>query len=178
MPNHATNGNEGLSSMEKIAHEIIKDLKEKYNISRVDYYVSALGNGIATSGIGKVFKESYKTQIIGIEPKECPTFYYTKRNEKRPENKEFTHKLYGTGSGNSGYDFPILNNYLNSIDEVRLVEEQEWINTTLQLQDFEGKFVGHTSAACFSEACKIAREKENKNKIIVIIFYDANWKYL
>lgn len=173
MPNHATDGTAGLHSMEKIAHEIIAELK-KGNI-RVDFHVTALGNGIATSGVSKVLKKEYGTKIIGVEPKECPTFYHTKRKEKRPKNDEFTHRLYGTGSGDSGYDFPILDSYLDDIDDISLVSEKEWAEAMLRLQDCEGKFVGHTSAACFVEACKIA--KANRKKNIVIIFYDADWKY-
>jgi cysteine synthase A len=175
-PNHATNGQRGQVSMEKIAHEIINDLNQ-LNVHRVDYHISALGNGIATSGVAKVFKEKFNTQIIGIEPEECPTFFYTKKNMERPKSIEYTHKLYGTGSGDSGYEFPILNDCLSDIDVIELVSEDEWRGTMLQLQDLEGKFVGHTSAACFHEACKIAKKEENNNKIIVIIFYDADWKY-
>ena len=50
-PNHAKNGAHSIKSMENIAMEIIEELSNVHKIQKVDYFVSALGNGLTTKGM-------------------------------------------------------------------------------------------------------------------------------
>jgi len=176
-PNHDLAGEACLGTMEVIATEIIEKLKSK-RVYHIDYFVSALGNGLSTKGIGNVLKSRCKSIIVGMEPTEAPTVYY-KRNvsETKPSTYGSTHGLIGTGPGDTGFPFPIMDSYVDQIDQFLLVQETDWQKTSIKLADYEGKFVGHTSAACVFAALEIAK-KAQKKSIIVTIFYDSDWKYL
>lgn len=176
IPNHAAQNDMNFQSMQNIGDEIIQNMPS--DIKNVDFFISALGNGLTTKGIGSSLKKQYELKIIGVEPKECPTFFYKKLNNEIKHNKEFTHKMYGSGTGDiEDFDFPILKNFLSCIDDIKLVSECEWKNALQKLEDYEGKFVGHTSAACFFTALKLADDINNKDKVFVIVFYDSDWKY-
>lgn len=178
IPNHALEGDESIATMKNIANEIIDELSTR-GIDRINYFVSALGNGLSTKGMGSVFKERFdKLVLVGMEPAESPTVYLRRHTDvKRPDNYGETHGLIGTGPGDTNVSFPIMESYVDKIDDFVLVEKKDWEDVSVKLADYEGKFVGHTSAACVYAALQIA-EKAPRNSIIVTVFYDSAWKYL
>lgn len=178
LPNHSYFGETSINSLAKIAEESIDKLNSQYNVDRLDYFITALGNGLSTAGICERLKERYKDniQFVGIEAADSPTVYITKHPEmKLPTTIGKTHGLIGTSPGMDPTKFPIMYSYSSKLDRIDLVEEENWINAGLQLENFEGKFVGHTSAASFYKAMEIAQNESNKN--ILIMFYDPAWKY-
>lgn len=177
LPNHSHFGEISINSLAKIAEESIDKLKSQYNVGRLDYFITALGNGLSTVGICERLKKEYDhIHFVGIESADSPTVYLTKHPEiKLPTTIGKTHGLIGTSPGLDPSIFPIMDGYSSKLNEIDLVEEKNWINAGLQLENYEGKFVGHTSAASFYKAMEIAKNESNKN--ILIIFYDPAWKY-
>lgn len=177
LPDHSNHGDKCLNSMGNIANEMIEQLSNN-GIAKADYFVSALGNGLTTKGIGQVLKRKYKKlKIVGMEPDESPTIYLEAKHLQKPQTYGRTHGLIGTGPGNSNFLFPIINSYKDQINIFTQVKENDWKNTLKQLTTLEGKIVGHTSAACVYTALNIAKEAE-EGSIILTVFYDSEWKYL
>lgn len=173
LPNHSHFGEMSINSLAKIADESIAKLNSQYNVGRLDYFITALGNGLSTVGICERLKKEYGEDIkfVGIEAAESPTVYITKYpGTELPTTAGKTHGLIGTSPGIDPTIFPIMDSYSSKLDRIDLVEEEHWINAGLQLENYEGKFVGHTSAASFYKAMEIAKNESNKN--ILIIFYD------
>jgi len=173
--NHAIKGDISLASLGAIATEVIKKLSAS-NI-KLDYFISALGNGLSTRGIGETLKQKYPTiKIIGFEAEDSPTVYSKLNPEMiRPDTTGRTHGLLGTSPGGDPSRFPIMDGYSKHLFKVELVKEKEWTDAGIMLANREGKLVGHTSSAAFFEAMKLAQGVSNKN--ILIIFYDPSWKY-
>ncbi len=182
---HATDQEDGVKAIYDLGNEIINDLGNM-GVSSIDYFVSALGNGLTTRWIGQAFFDKFKdrTFIIGMEPYESPTVFQTvfpdrfKREYLSSElNKE--HELIGTGPGETGFAFPNMRAMTdnNKIKDIYLEKHNEWTFRDNQLSSFIGENVGHTSAACFDVAMKLANNGRVRDKNIVIIFYDAKWKY-
>lgn len=177
LPDHSNYGDMGLKSMGNIADEMIEQLSSK-GITQANYFISALGNGLTTKGIGQVLKRKYKKlQIVGMEPDESPTIYLETKHLEKPITYGKTHGLIGTGPGNSNFLFPIINSYKDQINIFRQVKENDWKKTLKELSILEGKNVGHTSAACVYTAINVAKEAD-LGSIILTVFYDSDWKYL
>lgn len=168
--------------MEHAGDEIVQDL-EIVNIDTVNFYISALGGGINLTGVSNILLKRWpKSKMIGVEPFEAPD-NYVKRFPGRFETVYGIHShlgphgLIGIGRwGNTNYRFPYIENTLSKVDDIILVQAQEWQDMSIKLRDIEGKHVGRTSAACLFTAMKIAHEV--RQNIIVTIFYDPAWKYL
>lgn len=176
-PNHSRFGEVSINSLAKIAEESITKLKSQYAVRKLDYFITALGNGLSTVGICNCLKNEYKQiKCVGIEAASSPTVYRNSHPQMElPSTLGKTHGLIGTSPGLDPSIFPIMNKYSSKLDRVDLVDEVDWINAGLQLENYEGKFVGHTSAASFYKAMEIAKNENNKN--ILIVFYDPAWKY-
>lgn len=176
--NHANDEKDGVFAMYDLGVEITKDLK-KYSDAKIDYFISALGNGLTTRWISTALKDLHQTSIIGVEPYESPTIfpelfperydndYHTKSNQ--------THGLIGSSPGKTGFEFPNMRKSLNLLDDIYLVKEDEWKSRLKELHNEENQFIGNTSAACFDAAMRLANA--TNNKIILVIFYDPAWKY-
>jgi cysteine synthase A len=178
--NHATDQEDGVSAIEELGNEIAEYF-ENSKLS-VDYFVSALGNGLTTRFIGKALLNHFKSiKIIGVEPFESPTVYsiwdpIKLKEEYGTVDFKSNHELIGTGPG-EGVVFPNMRKVIsdNMLSDIILEKHDEWIIRDKQLNAIPNLSVGHTSAACFDAAMKLANNVQNKN--IVVIFYDSQWKY-
>lgn len=137
---------ESLAAMESIGDLLM----EKLDATRkVDFFVSALGNGTNTTGLGAAIKRrNPDLQIIGVEPIESPWFFekknpgeFEKRHKKKPAHRQ--HRLIGTG----GWDVEFPNVNLEMLESIELVEDNSWTGALEKLKK-AGYSVGHSSAAC------------------------------
>jgi cysteine synthase A len=183
---HANDQCDGVSAIYELGKEIVSDI-ERFGVSEVDCFVSALGNGLTTRFIGQAFYERYgeKTSLYGMEPYESPTVYQSVFPEKYRTkfhniNLSGGHDLIGTGPGETGFAFPNMQKVIASgrIKDIFLEKHDQWIQRYHQLARYLNEHVGHTSAACLDAAIRLVNTNPRmKNKNIVIIFYDADWKY-
>jgi len=180
-PNHAADEKYCIEAMKDLGREIVDDIS-KLNQNRIDYYVSALGNGSSLRGVGEILKNAFSTKIIGVEPLASPSIFIKKfgneifYKEYGCDPKFGPHGLLGTGAWGTDFQFPNTRFMQDEIDEIILVTEQQWEEQSKNLADKEYQHVGRTSAACFYAALKAAERVERK--AFVLIFYDASWKYL
>lgn len=184
--NHANDQSDGVSAIYELGEEIISDF-ENIGVPNIDCFVSALGNGLTTRFIEQAFYDKYrgKTILYGMEPYESPTVYQTAFPERyRTEfhNIELSgeHELIGTGPGETGFAFPNMQKVIESekIKDIFLEKHDQWIERQRQLASYLNENVGHTSAACLDAAIRLVQTNPKmRNKNIVIIFYDAEWKY-
>ena len=166
--------------MDSAAHEIKKQLQE-YDAVNLDIHVSALGGGITLKGLGQGLRLYWPTmKIFGVEPVEAPEYYY----RKHPPGPNFNfsaltkpHDLLGIGRwGNDTYKFRHMETMIDEVDEILLVEKEQWTETWTKLRNIEAKHVGRTSAAVLWAALELSKTLRNKN--LLVIFYDPAWKYL
>lgn len=174
IPNHCCDTVISSVVMQKLSDEVVEQMEGQ----KIDCFVSALGNGLTTRGIGIALRKvNPNMKIIGVEAKENPTIYPIKYGHMPSEKTETTtHSLLGTAPGNLGFfHFKNIEDYVDEINEVILVSDTEWRDTDSKLKEVEGKFVGHTSAACLKVALDYANTVSGQN--IFLVFYDPAWKY-
>lgn len=153
---------------EKLVFEV------KTKLSKVDYFIGAVGSGTSISGIGKYLKMVNPTvKVIAVDPTENPSTYSLKYEGRVLEYEEMPHNVFGGAT--FGLSLDKLNLDLDLIDEVKLVSKQDREKAFRLLSKFESKEVGRTSCCVFTIARRLAEEVRNKN--ILICFYDLSWKY-
>lgn len=162
--NHSVNP-VSLHAMEECAEEICRFS----GIQNIDYFISAIGNGTSTTGMGRVLKDKFTCKIIGWDPEEAPVGYSQRHQDKHFEFQP--HDVYGVGAW--GVKFPHLD--MRLLDDVVLVKKDERKEALSTLHNIERKPVGHTSAGSLAVAMKIAKEVHNKT--FLVIFYDSIRKY-
>jgi cysteine synthase A len=186
--NHANDQDTGVWGIYDLGTEIIGDLQDM-GIPRIDYFVSALGNGLTTRWIGKCFRERFgnSTYLYGMEPKESPTVFQLMYPDKFKQLGLTTcsngeHELIGTGPGIADFSFPNMREAALTeklIKDIILESHEDWMRRSTQLSTYLNENVGHTSAACLDSAIKLIDQNQKiQNKIFVVIFYDEKWKYL
>lgn len=131
---------------------------------KIDYVFCGIGTGGTISGIAKVLKEKINVKIIGVEPYESPLI---------TKGKSGLHQIQGIGA-----NFIPKNLDLSLIDDVITVKSEEAIKFTKELALKEGLFVGVSSGAALASAISYVKEKNIKNKNIVIILPDTGERYL
>lgn len=179
--NHAADQEYCIAAMQDLGEEIIDDLR-KVNVQKVDYFICALGNGSSLRGVGKILKERFETEIVGVEPYEAPDIYVKKFGKDKfcqvygCQPSFGPHELLGTGAWGTDFEFPNTVHMMQYIQDIVLVNRAEWKERVRELADKEFQHVGRTSGACLHVALKVAEKVQNK--IFLLIFYDAAWKYL
>ena len=132
---------------------------------KIDMFVAGIGTGGTLSGSAKFLKEQNKNiKIVGVEPQNSPLI---------SEGKSGAHKIQGIGA-----NF-VPDNYLSEyVDLVELASDEDACFYAKLLAKSQGVLVGISSGAALSVAVKMARQKENANKTIVVILPDTGERYL
>lgn len=139
---------------------------------QIDILVSGVGTGGTISGVSRYIKgkEGKKITSIAVEPIDSPVISQTLKQE---EIKPGPHKIQGIGAG-----FVPKNLDLAMVDRVELVSNDDAIKFARLLMEKEGILAGISSGAALAIADRIAKEPENKDKMIVVILPDSGERYL
>jgi cysteine synthase len=132
---------------------------------RIDILVAGVGTGGTITGIAEVIKKKKPGfKAIAVEPKDSPVL---------SGGQPGAHKIQGIGAG---FVPAVLNKAV--IDEIAQVSNEEAMVTAARLAKEEGILAGISSGAAAYAALEVARRKDNKGKIIVVIFPDTAERYL
>jgi cysteine synthase A len=142
------------------AEEIWRDTDGK-----VDIVVAGVGTGGTITGIAEAIKQRKPTfQAVAVEPANSPVL---------SGGSPGSHEIAGIGAG---FIPEVLR--LDLIDEVIKVKDEDAAMITRRLAREEGILVGISSGAAAWAALEIAKRKESRGKLIVVILPDTGERYL
>jgi cysteine synthase A len=130
----------------------------------VDIVIAGIGTGGTITGVGEVLHKRRDIQIIGVEPAESPIL---------TGGSPSPHRIQGIGAG---FIPAVLNQDI--LSEVIRVPSNEAVQLTIRLAQEEGILAGISSGAALHAALTVAGRKENKDKLLVVIFPDTGERYL
>lgn len=131
----------------------------------VDIVVAGVGTGGTITGVGEVLKSKKPSiQMVAVEPNESAVI----SNEKPGP-----HKIQGIGAG-----FIPQNLHLDYVDSIERVSSDEAIKMARSVIRQEGIPVGISSGAAIVAGLRLANQKANKGKTIVIIVPSYTERYL
>ncbi|MCU0652068.1 MAG: cysteine synthase A [Candidatus Omnitrophica bacterium] len=185
-----TPGNEGMSGAVRRAEELSKKdkryfLPQQFNNpanpeahrrttaleiwndtdGKVDILVAGVGTGGTITGIAEALKKKNPSlKAVAVEPQDSAVLSGSKAG---------AHKIQGIGAG---FIPEVLNRKI--IDGVIQVSNEDAMETAKHLASLEGILAGISSGAAAFAAVELARRKENKGKLIVVIFPDTGERYL
>jgi cysteine synthase A len=185
-----TSGSEGMSGAVKKAEELAKTDKRYFmpqqfinpanpevhrrttakeiwddTDGKVDILVAGVGTGGTITGVAEVIKKKKPTfRAIAVEPKDSAVL---------SGGKAGPHKIQGIGAG---FVPEVLNQKI--IDEIIQVSHEDAATTTRRLAKEEGILAGISSGAATFAALEVAKRKENKGKLVVVILPDTGERYL
>lgn len=132
---------------------------------KVDFLVAGVGTGGTITGIGEVIKKRKPDfKVIAVEPDASAIL---------SGGTPGAHKIQGIGAG---FIPEVLNRDI--IDEVIRVTNDNAGQTARQLAKLEGILAGISCGAALWAALEVAKRKENKAKVIVVILPDTGERYL
>ena len=132
---------------------------------KVDIFVAGVGTGGTITGTGKFLKEKNKNiKVVAVEPETSPVL------SKGVSGK---HSIQGIGAGFVPAIFD-----RSIIDEIITISNEDAFAFGKMVGRNEGFLVGISSGAALAAAVKLAKEKENKGKNIVLVFPDSGDRYL
>jgi len=145
---------------ETTAEEIWQDTDGK-----VDILVSGVGTGGTITGVAEVIKKRKpEFKAIAVEPADSPVL---------SGGKSGSHKIQGIGAG---FIPDVLR--MELVDEVIKVTNDGAGEFARRLAKEEGILAGISSGAAVCAAVEVAKRKENKDKLIVVVLPDTGERYL
>ena len=142
------------------APEIYNDLDGK-----IDIFVAGVGPGGTFSGCAMFFKEkNAQIQTVAVEPNSSPMI---------TKGYAGAHKIQGIGA-----NFVPKNFISEYCDKIELASHEDAIFFSKQLANEEGILAGISSGAVLSVAIRLAKQKENEGKNIVVVLPDTGERYL
>jgi cysteine synthase A len=142
------------------AEEIWNDTEGK-----VDILVAGVGTGGTITGVGEVLKNKKPSfKVVAVEPDASAVL---------SGGAPGPHKIQGIGAG---FIPEVLNRDI--IDEVIRVTNDNAGQIARQLAKLEGILAGISCGAALWAALEVAKRKENKGKVIVVILPDTGERYL
>lgn len=131
----------------------------------VDILVSGVGTGGTITGVSEIIKKRKPGfKAIAVEPDASPVL---------SGGAAGPHKIQGIGAG---FVPQVLNREV--IDEVIRVTNDDSGVIARELAKSEGILAGISSGAAVWAALEVAKRKENKGKVIVVILPDTGERYL
>lgn len=132
---------------------------------KVDILVAGVGTGGTITGVGEVLKKKNPNfKVIAVEPDASPIL---------SGGAAGAHKIQGIGAG---FIPEVLNRDI--IDEVIRVTNDDAGSVARQLAKQEGILAGISCGAALWAGLEVAKRKENKGKVIVVILPDTGERYL
>ena len=139
---------------------------------KIDIFVSGVGTGGTITGVSRHIKKTRGKAIlsVAVEPESSPVLTQKKNGQPLQPGP---HKIQGIGPG---FVPDILD--LSLVDSVERVSNEEAILYARRLAREEGILSGISSGAAVAAAVRLAREKENAGKTIVVVLPDSGERYL
>ena len=139
---------------------------------QVAVLVSCIGTGGTITGISRYIKHHLKKEIVsvGVEPADSPVLSQKLAGE--PLRPGF-HRIQGVGAG---FVPDVLD--LSLVDRVEQAGNDEAIDYARRLAREEGLLCGISCGAAVAVACRLAKDPEFEDKMIVVILPDAGERYL
>ncbi len=132
---------------------------------KVDILVSGVGTGGTITGVAEVIKKRKPGfKAIAVEPDASPVL---------SGGSPGPHKIQGIGAG---FVPGVLNRDI--VDEVIRVTNEDAGRIARLLAKTDGILVGISGGAALWVALEVAKRKENKGKIIVVVLPDTGERYL
>ncbi len=138
----------------------------------LDIFVAGVGTGGTITGVGRYLKKEKKLPVrtVAVEPAESAILTALKAGR---EPKPGPHKIQGIGAG---FKPEVLD--LDLVDEIATVTSEEAIEYARRLHREEGITCGISCGAAAAVAVRLAKDPENRGKLIVTVFPDAGERYL
>ncbi len=132
----------------------------------VDILVSGVGTGGTITGISRYFKQEQNRPLhsIAVEPASSPVLSGGQPGRTR---------IQGIGAG---FVPDILD--MSLVDEVMQVTDEESFELAPRIATLEGITCGISSGAAMAAALKVAGNRQNEGKTIVVILPDSGERYL
>jgi cysteine synthase A len=137
----------------------------------VDVFVAGVGTGGTITGVGEVLKSRKPDcRVVAVEPAASPVISQRLAGQELQPGK---HGIQGIGAG---FIPDVLN--LQIIDEVVHVQDEDALDTSRRLAKLEGFMCGISCGAAAWAALDIARRRQNRDKLVVVILPDLGERYL